>query len=269
MQKKLYFLDQDEKNRILNLHESRTKKQYLLNELSPSLSSNRPARSKSRDEKTYPWIEKCRLINASLKKPKITLKSDEIEQLTRQIRDLATNWWINLSQAQADDLKYIFETKIKTKGDYCEINKEYGDNYGRYMEFDLNFAFQDDNSWKNSYQYPVKKLFAQPDTFEDTVTTTTTTTKKEYEDPEPDDDSKHDWYYQTAKKKLEGGDKKDDSSKTDSDSSSSYVAPSGWKSWGTKYDSQILSALGKTGDKLSDDDIKDIYNKLKTAGKIQ
>jgi len=33
MQKKLYFLDQEEKNRILNLHESRTRKQYLVNEV--------------------------------------------------------------------------------------------------------------------------------------------------------------------------------------------------------------------------------------------
>lgn len=32
MQKKLYFLDEQEKNRILYLHESRTKGQYLLNE---------------------------------------------------------------------------------------------------------------------------------------------------------------------------------------------------------------------------------------------
>ena len=32
MQKKLYFLNEEEKNRILNLHETRTKKQYLLNE---------------------------------------------------------------------------------------------------------------------------------------------------------------------------------------------------------------------------------------------
>jgi hypothetical protein len=30
MQKKLYFLNEEEKNRILNLHESRTKKQYLI-----------------------------------------------------------------------------------------------------------------------------------------------------------------------------------------------------------------------------------------------
>jgi hypothetical protein len=30
--KKLYFLNEEEKNRILNLHESRTKKQYLINE---------------------------------------------------------------------------------------------------------------------------------------------------------------------------------------------------------------------------------------------
>lgn len=33
MQKKLYFLDEQEKNRILYLHESRTKGQYLLNEV--------------------------------------------------------------------------------------------------------------------------------------------------------------------------------------------------------------------------------------------
>jgi hypothetical protein len=32
MQKKLYFLNEEEKNRIINLHESATKKQYLLNE---------------------------------------------------------------------------------------------------------------------------------------------------------------------------------------------------------------------------------------------
>lgn len=32
MNKKLYFLNEDEKNRILNLHESATKKQYLLGE---------------------------------------------------------------------------------------------------------------------------------------------------------------------------------------------------------------------------------------------
>ena len=32
MQKKLYFLDEQEKNRILNLHESRTQGQYLLSE---------------------------------------------------------------------------------------------------------------------------------------------------------------------------------------------------------------------------------------------
>lgn len=36
MQKKLYFLDEEEKNRILNLHESRTKKQYLISEQTTS-----------------------------------------------------------------------------------------------------------------------------------------------------------------------------------------------------------------------------------------
>jgi hypothetical protein len=43
-----------------------------------------------------------------------------------------------------------------------------------------------------------------------------------------------------------------------------------WRSMGRSYDSQILTALGKTGsDTLTDDDIKDIYNKLKSMGKIK
>lgn len=47
MNKKLYFLDEDEKNRILNLHESRTRKQYLISEqiATTSLAAERPKTS--------------------------------------------------------------------------------------------------------------------------------------------------------------------------------------------------------------------------------
>jgi hypothetical protein len=38
---------------------------------------------------------------------------------------------------------------------------------------------------------------------------------------------------------------------------------------GSKYDSQILDVLGKSGTELTDNDIKDIYNKLKELGKIK
>jgi len=49
-----------------------------------------------------------------------------------------------------------------------------------------------------------------------------------------------------------------------------YSGERKWRSMGRNYDSQILTALGKTGsDTLTDDDIKDIYNKLKAAGKIK
>ena len=58
MNKKLYFLDEDEKNRILNLHESRTKKQYLLSEQTiPSMFQpisqvfSEPTEKKSKEEK--------------------------------------------------------------------------------------------------------------------------------------------------------------------------------------------------------------------------
>lgn len=47
MQKKLYFLDEDEKNRILNLHESATKKQYLLGEEQKTSSFDPLAKVKS------------------------------------------------------------------------------------------------------------------------------------------------------------------------------------------------------------------------------
>lgn len=47
MNKKLYFLDEDEKDRILNLHESRTKKQYLISEdiATTSIATERPSTS--------------------------------------------------------------------------------------------------------------------------------------------------------------------------------------------------------------------------------
>lgn len=38
-----------------------------------------------------------------------------------------------------------------------------------------------------------------------------------------------------------------------------------WRSLGSLYDKEILQALGKSGDKLTDDDIRDIYNKLKIS----
>ena len=61
MQKKLYFLNEEEKNRILNLHESRTKKQYLINEQSltdweTKLWNNKKNRAETLDNKckAYP-----------------------------------------------------------------------------------------------------------------------------------------------------------------------------------------------------------------------
>lgn len=49
----------------------------------------------------------------------------------------------------------------------------------------------------------------------------------------------------------------------------SYTGSGGWISLGPSYDKQILQALGKNEDRrLTDDDIKELYNKLKSAGKI-
>ena len=48
-----------------------------------------------------------------------------------------------------------------------------------------------------------------------------------------------------------------------------YTGGSGWRSLGPTYDKEILQALGNNEDRrLNDEDIKNIYNKLKTAGKV-
>ena len=52
MQKKLYFLDEQEKNRILNLHESRTKKHYLINETESKTQAEIDAKSNPALKKT-------------------------------------------------------------------------------------------------------------------------------------------------------------------------------------------------------------------------
>jgi hypothetical protein len=46
------------------------------------------------------------------------------------------------------------------------------------------------------------------------------------------------------------------------------LQPGQWKSLSPQYDEKILKAIGKEGKTLTDDDIKTLYNKLKSVGKI-
>jgi hypothetical protein len=50
---------------------------------------------------------------------------------------------------------------------------------------------------------------------------------------------------------------------------SQYSGPRKWRSLGPKYNADIKTALGKSGTDLTDEDIKDIYDRLKNAGKIK
>jgi hypothetical protein len=50
---------------------------------------------------------------------------------------------------------------------------------------------------------------------------------------------------------------------------SQYSGPRKWRSLGPKYNAEIKTALGKSGTDLTDEDIKDIYDRLNKAGKIK
>jgi hypothetical protein len=50
---------------------------------------------------------------------------------------------------------------------------------------------------------------------------------------------------------------------------SQYSGPRKWRSLGPKYNAEIKAALGKSGTDLTDEDIKDIYDRLNKAGKIK
>lgn len=53
MQKKLYFLNEEEKNRILNLHEGATKKQYLLSEQKYEFSTQKTTQTSTAEQKKF------------------------------------------------------------------------------------------------------------------------------------------------------------------------------------------------------------------------
>lgn len=60
----------------------------------------------------------------------------------------------------------------------------------------------------------------------------------------------------------------DEQSDTVNKSSTVKKVSDDWISLDPTYDEQILRALGKTGKKLSNDDIIELYNKLKERSKI-
>jgi hypothetical protein len=114
MDKKLYFLNEEEKNRILNLHEERTKKQYLLLEM-----TKEERGKKFVDDYAVHCLQDITIDNASLDMKQINDISEKIYRL------ISGGGWIyatDISQDQLNQLVAIIKN-LKTAGNYCAVDK--------------------------------------------------------------------------------------------------------------------------------------------------
>jgi hypothetical protein len=165
MQKKLYFLNEEEKNRILNLHESRTKKQYLVNEGSlgaGDYNSNPQATKKTNDIETKLWNDRKNRAE-TLESKCLTLNMPyKWDNVSAEFLDMFTGGpkWSELPNILL---------KLKTVNDFCQLNsniknqKEYtdvADNF-KYEKGISNWIYKNvfyPSSWKKYFEEPLKNV---------------------------------------------------------------------------------------------------------------
>jgi len=160
MQKKLYFLNEEEKNRILNLHESRTRKSYLTEGNSritnPKLAVNDWV--KSRDS-SFEEINKMCKDETLLKSAEWLNKKDQtIDSAVSTLFDSATNWYYNISPQQAK----LTLQEIKNMGNlanYCLVNKRFKELKGYDISYLMNNAFYKNKAWEEYFYNPIKSYF--------------------------------------------------------------------------------------------------------------
>jgi len=266
--KKLYFLNEEEKNRILNIHQNATKRQYLLKEdANDDTLKKWGGYHKTRDkegryiETTEELVDKKRkefndeirkkCLNNSYGGPTFSSGelSSEIDYFYRSFsaRERTLYYWESALGKIKDYIR-----SIENMGNFCAINKGFSERGGYKsvlpgtdLLYGMNMFIVNDSSWENNIQLPLKELMSG---------TGYRKVKSIQTDPV---------------KKQEGGLLEPILKKHNEMLSSQRMGNKEWISLSPKYDKEILQALGKTGDKLTDDDIKDIYNKLKSAGKIK
>jgi hypothetical protein len=126
MNKKLYFLDEDEKNRILNLHESRTKKQYLINETISKTQAeidaeSNPALKKALDAKNAKKNHETKLYNNRKKRAAELENKCVAKRLQPKPNDVSSefvNWYIG---QKWDELPKIL-SKLNSLDQFCQFN---------------------------------------------------------------------------------------------------------------------------------------------------
>jgi len=142
MQKKLYFLNEEEKNRILNLHESRTKRQYLVEQESktsygkPELGTSNLGTKLDLSFKSVDDINKSGLLTPRQKDVEtIRLKCNQNlyggsvnnDAIKRQLPFFKKNFigrsfWF--TDAGLEDVQYELK-KLGNMPSFCGLNKEF------------------------------------------------------------------------------------------------------------------------------------------------
>ena len=175
MKKNLYFLDEQEKNRILNLHESHTKKQYLLSEqqwwddirystvgkgiegfaLGGALGAIKKMMSDIPNRATF--SKDMRAVCTS-NKIGPAVNSNQLDTISANLKKAIETQNIlgqgYATKASAEQIKNEL-SKISSVPDICGVIKRYGENYGADLLTKLNNEFYNDNAWNNSVRLPL------------------------------------------------------------------------------------------------------------------
>jgi hypothetical protein len=166
MNKKLYFLDENEKDRILNLHESRTKKQYLLSEQkfdfapekttkTTTSKSSTPAQKKFYDRK-----ERVKTLDSKCSSPTPNDKNPLYKKLGDWMDYTGTgdSWGTGSLEGILKEIKNIqqyceISATLKSKGTPKGRNKE---SIGEYLLRRIKYM----NSWEQYFEKPLDTLLS-------------------------------------------------------------------------------------------------------------
>lgn len=137
MQKKLYYLDEEEKQRILNLHENRIKKHYLTEAV-------------NRENEINKVLTMCQGITGDL---------DNNEKLIRDKFYAATTGSGFMSKSTYNELNGLLQ-KIPNKTSFCKIHNSMAYQNGSNFVKNLSSYI----SWDGSFMTTMNKIFAIPKT---------------------------------------------------------------------------------------------------------
>jgi len=267
MQNKLYYLNEEEKNRILNLHKSR----FNINEQNvdygtPNIAIPSSSSGIKINRSSIETIENDPILSSNQKFVEIVefkcknnkyggTPNEKIVQ--KKLGYFKANFIGRTFWFTNDALKEISNEikELGTMATFCKLSEEFEKSAGKSLPIRLWKSVYSDSAFASSFKSAIEYLEKNAST--NVQSDPVTTTKKNKGEKESKGEN---LLLQPILKKH-----KEELAKQNQE----YSRERKWRSLGSKYDSQILDVLGKSGTELTDNDIKDIYNKLKTAGKIK